>query len=246
MRSIWKNNVISNFGKQAEIYADHAWIQRLIAQELAHDLPDFPDHADILEIGCGSGFFTQHLIHTYPQEWLHITDVSPEMLTCARNSFPKNWITWSVLDGEADKTGKKYDLIAANMVLHWFDNLKAGLINLQSMLKPEGTLIFSLPGPKTLFEWREVLQALDLPCALLEFEIPEACINKNIMFSQPISNAFSFLKSLKNTGASQGRRNTPPLSLKELRMACRAMDNIDKKSVSWDIGFGCLASGWHI
>ena len=167
MVSSWKNNVLSAFDGKAGFYTDRAWIQGTVAAQLVHDLPVFHDGADILEVGCGTGILTRHLVDAYPRQRLCVTDISPAMLKLARQNIEHSRVEWSVLDAETESTGKTYDLIVANMAMQWFERLKPGLANLQAMLKDRGTILFSLPGPQTFHEWREVLKELDFPCALL-------------------------------------------------------------------------------
>ena len=242
MASDWKNNVLLAFDKGAKTYAGWSWIQSQIAVCLADDLPSLPEKSDILEIGCGSGLFTKQLVNVYQTQNLHVTDVSPEMLKCARSNVVCDRVTWSILDGEMQKTGKTYDLIVANMVFQWFENLQSGLMNLKTMLKETGTLLFNIPGPNTLLEWRKVLDELHFPCALLDFCLPLHGIYRRRVFEENFKDAYSFLKSLKNTGTTCGRSDIRPLSPAEIRMACRTLDSKGITSFSWDILFvrlGC-------
>ncbi len=50
-----------------------------------------------------------------------------------------------------------FDLVLSNLLLHWADDLPGALIQLRRALAPDGLLLCSLLGGRTLFELREVL-----------------------------------------------------------------------------------------
>jgi hypothetical protein len=77
------------------------------------------------------------------------------------------------------------------------------------MLKPNGAFYFSLPGPDCFEEWRIILNQLKLPSGMLDFEYP-AGIYREESIKKSYRDSRSFLFSLKNMGASCGRKNYTP------------------------------------
>lgn len=57
----WKNKVTRNFDVHAHMYEQYGDVQTKVADNLACDLPCL-EKANILEIGCGTGFLSRHLI----------------------------------------------------------------------------------------------------------------------------------------------------------------------------------------
>lgn len=141
----WKNKVTRNFDVHAHMYEQYGDVQTKVADNLACDLPCL-EKANILEIGCGTGFLSRHLIKKYKGQRLNITDVSPRMLHQAKSIFSDRATRFFILDAEKEQTGETYDLIVANMVCQWFENQKVGLNNLKSMVKPGGAIYFLCPG----------------------------------------------------------------------------------------------------
>ncbi len=125
-----------------------------MAERMASLLPvPLPDY--VLEIGCGTGLFTKHLL-TQPISQLLLNDIAPEMLRILSNSLslPKNA---KIIPGNAERIDfEKTDLICANAVFQWFQNPQETLKKLNHALKNGGgQLIFSTFGPKTLLEFRK-------------------------------------------------------------------------------------------
>ena len=148
-----EESIIASFSKYAHSYERYALLQKSMAEKLATYLPEIaPSH--ILELGCGTGVFTRHLL-TMPINKLTLNDISPVMIDTlkSRLSIPSNT---KFLIGNAEKISLgKTDLICANAVFQWFLNPMVTLTHLKSSLNKTGTLIFSTFGPETLMEFRE-------------------------------------------------------------------------------------------
>ncbi|WP_166245586.1 methyltransferase domain-containing protein [Paenibacillus turpanensis] len=83
-----KQLVRKHFDKQAGNYEQYAEVQALMAEELANRLPrELPDHAEILEIGCGTGMLTRRLLRKYPNARVTAVDLSQSMLDYARKAI---------------------------------------------------------------------------------------------------------------------------------------------------------------
>ena len=122
-----KQVVSRRFGASANDYDRIARVQRHVAGRLAIELPQ-RERLRVLEIGCGTGNMTGHLLDAYPGGTLAITDISPEMLQVAAHRFAKaKDASFAVLDGEEPGEGRRFDLIVASMVVQWCDDPVAGL-----------------------------------------------------------------------------------------------------------------------
>jgi malonyl-CoA O-methyltransferase len=233
---MWKQQVASGFGNAADHYDDHSPVQRASAKHLARLCPALGDAPDILEIGCGTGALTKRLIEKYPKANLHITDISPAMIAHAQSVITACNISWSVMDGEAPTLDKKYDLIVSNMAMQWFENREAALTNLAASLKPNGTIFYAMPGPKSFSGWRETLNDLNLPSGILNFETPPHVIDEQEQIIT-YSGAHDFLKSIKAIGAHKPKQGYAPISTAALRKACNAFDARFQGRVNWHILF---------
>lgn len=55
-----------------------------------------------------------------------------------------------------------FDLIVSNLSLHWLNNLKTVMKNLQTCLKPDGVILFTIIGGQTLYQLRSSLYCAEI------------------------------------------------------------------------------------
>ncbi len=152
-----KRVIRRNFSKNARHYDDHAAVQRKCAEKLIN-LVKGKNFSRILEIGCGTGMFTQLLGDKYREAEITAVDISKTMVNEAKKKvFGKN-IRFLIDDGENISPEGKHDLIASNATFQWFEDMDKTLANFKEALTDKGTLCFSMYGPQTFKEFEEVLQ----------------------------------------------------------------------------------------
>lgn len=233
----WKNNVVRSFDQKSAAYDQNCSVQQAIAQSLAADLPASDGGMNILEIGCGTGNLTAHLFRQYKGCNLRITDVSPAMVARAKAKFPDEDARWGVMDGEHPDGTETYDLIVANMAFQWFEDIGAAVERLSSMLKPNGSLFYTMPGDESFSEWKQVLTDLDLPIGILDFPTsPDIYREETIMHHY--RDAVDFLRSMKNIGAGTARKDYTPLTHSEMKQACAALDQNHGGKTTWHVLYG--------
>lgn len=102
----------------------------------------------VLEIGCGTGEFTQRIAPGVRQLWA--TDLSPELLDRARQRLaavaPQATVVFQVADAMASGLpADKFDAVFGCSVLHHLDPARA-LVEAWRVLKPGGWCVFSEPN----------------------------------------------------------------------------------------------------
>lgn len=240
MTSSWKEQVLKSFDTAAPDYEAHSDIQKQTAQELINLCPE---HAEsVLEIGCGTGSLTRHLLERYPQAQLDITDISPAMLDAARQSVDVEHVNWKVMDGENPNLNQTYDLIIANMAFQWFEDLPAALERLKTHLNPGGQILYSMPGSESFYEWRSVLAELSFESGVLPFR-SAADLIKEEEHSVKYPGALEFLRSIKKIGAQKAKPDYVPLSPAQLRRACTLFDKRFDGEVTWHILYESVQKG---
>lgn len=245
MKTRWKKDVAGAFDRQADFYDLHAQIQTRAARRLAAELPEL-DAPSVLEIGCGTGALTAILTTRYPQGRFYVSDISPSMMLQAKarlvQAAPQADFSLIVADGEAPCFERLcFDLVIGNMSVQWFNDPLRGLEGLRGLLKPDGTLLYSVPGPENFHQWRSVLEALELPSGLVELPPLPGLIDEEIINAR-YENAHDFLDRIKGSGAGTAKAGYAPLAPGALRRACRLFDTRFGGAVDWHILYGRLGT----
>ena len=114
----------------------------------------------VLELGCGTGLFSRHLVARYPDGSFVLTDA------CARHdranaggTSPARGRSHQLRGHGRERPGGQgpFDLIAMSMTLHWLADPTASLERLRRLLAPRGVLLYATLGPESFAEWRAVL-----------------------------------------------------------------------------------------
>lgn len=205
------------FRKAASSYDTEAVTQREIACKLwsmTQNLIDPADCAEILEIGCGTGFLTRNYIdHMGKQVTLNdIYDVSANFSDITKARF---------LIGDAEQTewNNSFDLILSASAIQWFNNLDAFFAKCNESLNSEGVIALSTFGPQNFIEIRESGgKSLNYMSKTELTEKFSAHFDILYVYEETITLRFpdvrSILRHIKNTGVMGGLGNGA--SLREL------------------------------
>jgi ubiquinone/menaquinone biosynthesis C-methylase UbiE len=98
----------------------------------------------VLELGCGTGFFTRELARSGAD--VVAIDVSPELLEIARsNRFAPN-VRYEIQNAyDLTYPDAVFDSVVGSSVLHHLE-IDAALRDIHRVLKPEGTIYFTEPN----------------------------------------------------------------------------------------------------
>lgn len=233
--------IAASFGASADHYDDHAGLQRHVAERLARHLP--PLRAPrVLELACGTGLLSRHLLARYPDGRFLLSDLAPAMIQRARENleaFSGRDMRFAIIDAAKPPALAKFDLIATSMSLHWLDRPTDILRHLQTMLAPGGALVFAGLGPDCFAEWRESLACESLPSGLVPLApLPGLFEQERISLAQ---GGLAFLHGLRAVGGLIPPKSYAPLSPGRLRRAIRRVDRDHGGAVTWHIVYGRLS-----
>jgi malonyl-CoA O-methyltransferase len=232
--------VAASFGAAAESYELHAGLQRAVADHLARFLPQL-ERPRVLELGCGTGLFSRHLVSRYPDGSFVLTDAAPAMIAeCRRNLAPAKaaHISYEVMDAGEAGGYAGLDLIVSSMTLHWLSDPGRSLERLRGLLAPDGILLYATLGQESFAEWRAVLAALSLPSGLASVQQLPGGIDEERLI--PDEGALAFLRRMKAVGGLTPQDGYAPLSPGALRRAVRAADTRFGGRITWHIVYGRL------
>jgi malonyl-CoA O-methyltransferase len=153
-KNFQSSKIVESFSKYAKTYDRTAFLQKNMAERLAALIPEVK-YDSILEIGCGTGLFTKHLLTLSPKK-LILNDISSAMIDCLVTQFELP-SSANLFIGDAEKLDfPKTNLVAANAVFQWLNCPETTLKKFFDIQPTDGCIIFSVFGPKTLFELREI------------------------------------------------------------------------------------------
>jgi malonyl-CoA O-methyltransferase len=232
--------IAARFGARAESYELHAGLQRAVADRLARLLPELASPR-VLELGCGTGLLSRHLIKRYPQGSFVLTDVAPAMIAqCRRNLAPSGTQHISFEGMDAGEAGghAELDLIVSSMTLHWLADPVASLERLRQFLAPGGVMLYATLGTDSFAEWRAVLASEGLASGLADISPLPGLLEEERLV--PDADTLSFLSRMKAVGGLTPREGYAPLTPGALRRAIRATDARFGGRITWHIVYGAL------
>jgi malonyl-CoA O-methyltransferase len=137
----------------------------------------------VLDVGCGTGHCAALLRACYPQANVLAQDVAYPMLEFASQQV----LDASLICADAMVLPFKdnsVDLLFANLVLPWCDDVKKTLHEWRRVLRPEGLLMFSSLGPDTLQQWQEIFAGEIIPDLVDVHDVGDALTRGK--FSDPV------------------------------------------------------------
>jgi len=213
-----KARLTHSFSRAALTYDTYADVQPEVATCLMAWLND-REYQKILEIGCGTGFYTLMLAQKFVNSHILAVDISPVMIAKARIKLARySRVRLEKADGEylPALISGPFDLITASGALHWFEDLERAIQQYCRILFPSGSLIFALFGSNTLIELNKTLRyVFDKRACLPVNSFPEEttlrdflsrAFNewdvKELSLSRTYPDLLSLLRSLKHTGVA--------------------------------------------
>jgi malonyl-CoA O-methyltransferase len=232
--------IAARFGACAESYELHAGLQRAVADKLAGYLPELKQPR-VLELGCGTGLLSRHLVARYPDGHFVLTDVAPAMIAqCRRNlaGLGPAHISYEVMDAGEAGGHAELDLIVSSMTLHWLPDPAKSLDRLTRLLAPQGVLLYATLGPASFAEWRTTLADENLPSGFVDIPTLPGAVEEQRL--APDADALSFLRRMKSVGGLTPREGYAPMPPGALRRAIHAADTNFGGRVTWHIVYGAL------
>ncbi len=158
MNGIDKELIRRRFAKYLAAYDALAVVQRQIAATLAgHFSATASERFErTLEVGCGTGFFTDELLKISEIGTLFLNDLVPEApgAVAARRAKAGAPRRFDLLPGDAEQIAlpNGLDLVASTSTVQWFNDLDAFFVRVAAALKPGGRFVFNTFGPENLYQ----------------------------------------------------------------------------------------------
>jgi len=99
----------------------------------------------VLEIGCGTGIFTEMFAHAGPQ--MIALDICGDLLIKARaRNLPASQVSFMESSFEQADLDGPFDAIVGSSILHHLTDIEGILIKIHKLLKPDGVMCFTEPN----------------------------------------------------------------------------------------------------
>jgi len=223
-----KKAVQASFSKAASQYDQFADLQRETGFRLLALLPGYAPSqvvcslSSILDLGCGTGYFSSLLSKQNNQANITCFDLSPAMLEQCKQRLINNC---QYIEGDVDClpfAQNHFDLIFSNLVLQWSEQITKALMQLKITLKKDGKLCFSTLLDGSLSELKSAWQKVDdhqhINQFLSEEQVKRALHQAGFLrftlvtetVTKKYSNVVDVMRALKGIGANHvhhGQKN---------------------------------------
>ncbi|MDR3631067.1 MAG: methyltransferase domain-containing protein [Desulfocapsaceae bacterium] len=156
-----KERVARSFLRGKETYDQHAKVQQKVGRILIEMLGNYPKMRfdRVLEIGCCTGVMTELFLREHPAGTLYLNDLVPEFYEIVCKRFADMTDTrFEPLFGDVEMLDlpSNLDLVLSSSTLQWLVDLPGFFKKIINALNRQGYLAFTIFGPGTLSEFREL------------------------------------------------------------------------------------------
>lgn len=240
--------VQKKFSKASSSYDSVAFVQKKCATKLVSILTNcFPKFypQSVLDLGTGTGYIPEILLKSFPKSRYALNDISPDMLTKAKEKLVKHKEIKFILGDMERENFSFYDLVISNLAFQWVSDL-GGMI--ERSYRDSNILAFSCLLDGTFYEWSKIFTELALPVPTYKYPSkqelesyllslkPEKHFFDSQEFLLEFKNSSKFVKYLKNLGANQSSRAIPPSDLRRVIKTC-----VGKINITYKVFFGILS-----
>jgi len=214
--------VKEKFSKFINSYDKYAIIQKRVIQDIEKTISKFLKSQDIfnnkniLEIGCGTGFFSKEISSIFSNSKIIFSDLSKIIINKLKSNIKKtnNKYLFKVIDGEKFKLSKHYDFIFSSSTFQWFSFLQDAINNFVGHLSSDGYFIFSMFTGDTLKFFylflQDIKKEVNIPIyykykdiiKFLKLNNLHIVYSKEIKYNIEFEQANDLLKMMKYTGTT--------------------------------------------
>jgi malonyl-CoA O-methyltransferase len=160
-----KSAIARSFSRAANTYDQVALLQKEIGWRLLERLELIKlAPSKILDLGGGTGFFSQQLSQKYPTAQIINCDLAEGMVAFSKDLYcnQQDKISFLCADGDyLPLSNQSVDFVFSNCALQWFFDPVGVFQEIRRVLKPEGLLLFATFGQDTLKELRHSYSKID-------------------------------------------------------------------------------------
>lgn len=211
-----KLRVAQAFSRAAHSYDSVADLQRRVGEQVLQQLPPMQPQTWV-DIGCGTGYFSQRLREQFPAAFGVSLDIAEGMLQHSRTLGRAEHCI--AADAEhLPLRAESADLLFSSLAVQWCPQIEQVLDGAWRALKPGGRLAVTTLCDGTLFELRDSWQQVDDNVHVNRFrqeaDYQQAIAQKpwqiECWHSEPVCEYFADLPSLTHSLRALGAQNKNP------------------------------------
>lgn len=164
-------------------------------------------YGDILEIACGTGRVTSHLVRSVKHDTLTATDLNVDMINVAKVVVHNKDVNWQVADAmELPFDNASFDLVLIQFGIMFFPAKEKGLREVYRVLRPGGKLIFNtwdrVETNEVIHEGRKIIESYFEENPPIFYNVPFSMHDEQQLRSLTIGAGFKDVKVelVKKTG----------------------------------------------
>jgi malonyl-CoA O-methyltransferase len=189
-----KSRIKQDFSKAAASYDAYAGLQQKILKNLLEKAePLLPTHAEVLDVGCGTG----QLATLLPGCKATAIDIAYSM---CKSAAGKGSLAVNAAMEALPFISNRFDMVFSSLALQWVEDWRQALNEMERVLKPGGVLAVSSFGEGTLHELKQSFAACDNYPHVSEFT-PSEAFDRSETVIEYFPDLSSLMHYLKNIGA---------------------------------------------
>jgi len=177
-RQLKKQRVAESFSRSAATYDSVADLQKTVGAQLLERFPEAFSPSVLVDLGAGTGYFTDRLQRRFPDRFVSGLDLAQGMAAFANNQYAEP----DFICGDAESLPYRdgsIDCLFSSLAIQWCEDLEAVFAEAHRVLASGGCFLFATVGPKTLYEMREAWSQVDSYTHVNRF-IPEVRVRQAI------------------------------------------------------------------
>ena len=167
----------------------------------------------ILDLGCGTGEFSNELIGKINVKSIELLDVSSEMIKISKHKINFCKSKFSIFDFDNFAKFNEFDLVVSNMSLHWSKNILNFYVRVIKQLRPGSLFLFSIPNNSSFLSLKKIFKEYNRNFTLNRLPDTEKILKseynnmltlnfQNITLKKKYKSPLVFFKELKKIGAN--------------------------------------------
>ena len=157
------------------------------------------NYGDILEIACGTGRVTSHLVKSIKFNFLVATDLNPDMIEVAKQKVTSDKVKWMPANAmDLPFADRSFDLVVLQFGIMFFPDKQKGLNEAYRVLKPGGKIVFSTwdkpEAVPAIYQGRKIIESFlseDMP---IFYDIPYSMHDRKELMSLTEKAGFKEIK----------------------------------------------------